>query len=323
VGANSSQGTVMTISLIILSFNNFESTTYRCITSLGQPDFDEFTITVVDNKSNDGSREKLISFLLSKNYPKPILSENNLGFSGGMNLGAFHTSGEWIVLINSDTVFFDNSLKQLRSVLLNSKEHIVGFLTNAAGTAQEIIKTNDISEAEKEAAEIHSKSTGLEIPLYRADFFCVAIRRSCWEKLGGLDESFGRGYYEDVDFCLRAKQEGFTIAMSEDVFIGHTGSASFKHDPSQRDLIKRNKNLLLSRHPNALFLHNRDDNLAALKHYITIIADKPVSAAILHRVTLRISRAETNTPKSLIKKVIYIIRLNKIKKVLNKKINSN
>jgi GT2 family glycosyltransferase len=311
------------ISLIVLAYNHFEKTTKKCLQGLDQYKYDDVELTIVDNNSTDGSREILLDFCKSANYPMPVLSHRNLGFSGGMNLGATHSSGTWLVLVNSDTIFFGNSLKQLRNVLLNSKEHIVGFLTNAAGTAQEIIKTNDISEAEKEAAEIHSKSTGLEIPLYRADFFCVAIRRSCWEKLGGLDESFGRGYYEDVDFCLRAKQEGFTIAMSEDVFIGHTGSASFKHDPSQRDLIKRNKNLLLSRHPNALFLHNRDDNLAALKHYITIIADKPVSAAILHRVTLRISRAETNTPKSLIKKVIYIIRLNKIKKVLNKKINSN
>jgi len=57
---------------------------------------------------------------------------------------------------------------------------------------------------------------------------------------GGLDLSYDRGYYEDVDFCMRADQLGYECVMLENMFVYHIGSQSFKSDPEQKVLIRKN-----------------------------------------------------------------------------------
>ncbi|MBM4131378.1 tetratricopeptide repeat protein, partial [bacterium] len=57
--------------------------------------------------------------------------------------------------------------------------------------------------------------------------FCLLVRRGVLERLGGLDEIFGRGNYEDTDYCLRAFLAGYRTVLAKDCFIHHVGSASF------------------------------------------------------------------------------------------------
>lgn len=54
------------------------------------------------------------------------------------------------------------------------------------------------------------------------------MRRAVVDRIGGLDEQFGSGNFEDDDFCLRAAQVGFAARVAEDVFIHPTGSQTFK-----------------------------------------------------------------------------------------------
>lgn len=71
---------------------------------------DEFEVIIVDNNSRDNS----VSFL-KKNYPEVLLieSEDNLGFATGNNLAYEHSSGEYIVLLNTDTTVDPDWLQQL------------------------------------------------------------------------------------------------------------------------------------------------------------------------------------------------------------------
>ena len=57
--------------------------------------------------------------------------------------------------------------------------------------------------------------------------FCLLVRRDVVERLGGLDEIFGQGNYEDTDYCLRAFLAGYRSVVAQDCFIHHVGSASF------------------------------------------------------------------------------------------------
>jgi GT2 family glycosyltransferase len=64
-------------------------------------------------------------------------------------------------------------------------------------------------------------------PLRIAAFFCVMLPREVYESIGGLDEQFVPGFFEDDDYCLRLGQAGYRIACAEDVFVYHELSASF------------------------------------------------------------------------------------------------
>ena len=84
---------------------------------------------------------------------------------------------------------------------------------------------------------------GETLPLHNLAFFCVAVPRRVYEFIGGLDEDFGVGFFEDDDYCRRVTRAGFDIACAEDVFIHHQHSASFDKMENQKklELFARNR----------------------------------------------------------------------------------
>ncbi len=76
-----------------------------------------------------------------------------------------------------------------------------------------------------------------------AAFFCCIFPRSVYEKVGLLDENFGRGFFEDDDYCQRVRQCGYRICCASDVFVHHHLSAGFSMvGSSQRQaLFEENK----------------------------------------------------------------------------------
>jgi GT2 family glycosyltransferase len=75
---------------------------------------------------------------------------------------------------------------------------------------------------------IHRTYLGKVVPADRLVGFCLLITRACFEKVGVLDEGFGVGCYDDDDYCLRAKEAGFTLLVALDVWIHHEGSRTFR-----------------------------------------------------------------------------------------------
>ncbi len=183
---------------------------------------------------------------------------------------------------------------------------MLGPVTNAAGNGQRLWKPG-ASHAEwlDIGAWINSHPTHQLMPAYRCDFFCIAIRRDVWDELGGLDLAFGLGYYEDFDFSLRLAKAGYRQMITEDVFILHVGSATFQGSKSARDLIKRNKKLLQSKHPDARFEHTRLGNLAVLQAYQELRARGQWTPELEMRQELRFGALEGDAPRSLIKKWLW------------------
>ena len=66
------------------------------------------------------------------------------------------------------------------------------------------------------------------------------VKKSTIEKIGGLDEGYGIGYFEDVDYCKTAEKEGIKIGFCPDVKIYHQNSASFESE-AKRNLMRTNK----------------------------------------------------------------------------------
>ncbi len=303
------QVTQVKVSLVVLGFRNFDATTRVCLNSLmpwgHHPDVE---ILVLDNGSLDGSAEKTAQWCASRPQVRCLLGDINRGFSGGMNWAAEHASGDWLLLVNNDTVFPDRAIDALLGVLQNAPDEVamIGPVTNAAGNGQRLWKPGATPDEWLQIGKcLHQNPAHELMPTYRCDFFCIAIRRCVWTELGGLDPEFGLGYYEDFDFSLRLVKAGYRQMISEDVFVFHAGSATFKASAEARALMKRNKKLLLSKHPEARLEHTRLGNLEILKTYQALEKAGRWTESLAARRALRIGALTDDVPRSLLKKMLW------------------
>ncbi|KRI00904.1 glycosyltransferase family 2 protein [Curvibacter sp. PAE-UM] len=304
------------LSLVVLGFRNFDVTTRACLDSLVPwLDDPEIEVLVVDNGSPDDSAQKTAAWCAAHPQVTCLLSESNRGFAGGMNWGAGQARGRWLLLVNNDTIFPARTLDALKSVVREAPADVamLGPVTNAAGNGQRLWKPGATHEDWLQVGQwLNENPTHQLMPAYRCDFFCIAIRRDAWDRLGGLDLDFGLGYYEDFDFSLRLSQAGYRQMITEDVFILHVGSATFKASPAARALIKRNKLLLKSKHPDACFEHTRLGNLAILQAYQRLRAEGRWTPGLQARWQLRHGALVGDAPRSLIKRWLWKRRIKNV-----------
>lgn len=299
----------MKISIVILSFNNYLETTGKCLSYLSaDPDFTNWEVIVVDNASDSVTRQMLSE--IEQHYPNVtvIFNEKNLGFSGGNNVGIKLATGDYLVLLNSDAFTPPGMINKLvLHLAADNQLGMVGPVTNAAGNEQCIYTANSNMERKINEGLQYSEGGSSEVlSAYRLDFFCVAIPRRVLDQVGLLDEDFGRGYFDDLDYSLRVKKAGFKLGVAEDSFIYHLGSASFGKVPREvKELLKRNKQLILRKHGHGvLFQHKRQANLSFLSQYLTKkLAGEDVPE---YRISNRLTLANTDLPKSWFKRWRYL-----------------
>ncbi len=295
------------VDLIVLNYKNFKTTAAYCLDSLWtQLDPSRIHVKLLDNGSPDTSMRDIEEY--AKQHPEleyECLSEN-LGFAGGMNYSAQQTRGEWLILVNNDTIFLPGSLDNLYTALASAGPDIaaIGPITNAAGNAQDYFLEGTYEQVQAAAAAIfHKIPIGRLLPVYRLDFFCVAIRRTVWNELGGLDQLYGLGYYEDFDFSVKARHAGYRLMMCEDAFVYHRGGVSFKQSDATRRLIRKNRDLFTSRYPEIALPHKRDGNLETLKLYKNLIESGYPAESLLERIELRMKALSKEAPKGLYKRL--------------------
>ena len=301
--------TMPLVSLVLLGYQKFEQTSCPCLESLqpwfGDPDVE---ILALDNASPDDSGDRMRRWCEAHPKVSFVQSEHNRGFAGGMNWGADHSRGQWLLLVNSDTEFASQALDALKVVLrqVPDKVAMIGPVTNAAGNGQRLWRPEaDREEWLRIGAALHANPSGHLMPAYRCDFFCIAIRSDAWKQLGGLDPAFGLGYYEDFDFSLRLRKAGWEQAITEDVFVYHQGSASFQASAEARALMKRNKKLLRARHLDARFEHTRLGNLAVMREYLTLKSTGLWSSALETRWALRVGALAGDAPRRWWKRWVW------------------
>ncbi len=297
------------LSLVVLGFRNFDVTTRVCMESLlpwlNDP---EVEVLLVDNGSPDDSAQKTAQWCAAHPRVKCLLSETNRGYAGGMNWGAEQATGQWLLLVNNDTIFPAKTLDALKAVIRQAPSDVamLGPVTNAAGNGQRLWKPGASHDEWLQIGRwLNEHPTHQLMPAYRCDFFCIAIRHDVWRELGGLDLEFGLGYYEDFDFSLRLAKAGYQQMITEDAFILHVGSATFQGNAAARALIKRNKKLLQSKHPGARFEHTRLGNLAILQRYRELKREGAWSPALEARYQLRVGALEGDSPKSIVKRWLW------------------
>ena len=217
------------VSVIVVTYNNLDFTR-ACLASLdAQTDYENLEIIVVDNASADNSPAFLAEWVKGAPNRKLVLNDDNRGFAAANNQGLVLASGSYLVLLNNDTYVTPGWVRTLfRHLQRDTTIGLIGPVTNNIGNEARIQIAYETMEQMIDVSQTHvRRHLGQTFPLHTAAFFCVMFSRSVYEQVGPLDEAFGRGFFEDDDYCRRIEQIGLRVACAEDVFIHHHLSASF------------------------------------------------------------------------------------------------
>ncbi|MFC1700533.1 glycosyltransferase family 2 protein [Patescibacteria group bacterium] len=244
--------------VIILNWNGWRDT-LECLKSLKQNNYWNYKIVVVDNGSTDNSLDRLQDIDSDKRISLLPIG-TNLGFSGGNNIGikyALKNGADYILLLNNDTkvdkYFLSELIKQAEGdrngglfgpkIYYHDNPEVIWF---AGGK----ININPF--------EVNGTHIGLNKPdsekynqIKKVDYItgcCFLIKKEVIDKIGFLDEDYFL-YYEDADYCLRARKAGYkcTFVPSAKIWhkcsVGtHEGSSSYVYYHTRNALIMARKN---------------------------------------------------------------------------------
>lgn len=233
------------VSVIVVTYNNLDLTR-ACLASVDvHSQYRNLEIIVVDNASSDGSREYLEEWVRGANNRRLILNDENRGFAAANNQGLDAATGDYLVMLNNDTYVTAGWIRTLvRHLQRDTNIGLIGPVTNNIGNEAKIdIAYDDVSQLPSAAASYTRRHIGATFRMRTAAFFCVMMPRTVYERVGVLDEAFGRGFFEDDDYCRRVEQIGLGVACAEDVFVHHHLSASFGKlaNPEREALFEQNK----------------------------------------------------------------------------------
>jgi GT2 family glycosyltransferase len=242
------------ISIILVHLNQ-EGHTRECIRSLQAVTYADREIVLVDNGSSDGSGLRLCKEFPGVQY---LRSEENLGFAGGNNLGITHAlarGAAYVVLLNNDTVVDPRFLEPL--LTLAETDPAIGaqsckiYFHEAKNTfwyAGGVLITDKALGSHRGLREEDSGQYDRVEETGFATGCMMFIPRQALEKVGLLDARWFL-YFEDSDWCLRARAMGYKVVFNPHSAIWHKVSASTGHDsPVYLYFLMRNKILFLRKH---------------------------------------------------------------------------
>jgi hypothetical protein len=190
--------------------------------------FDNLEIVLVDNGSTDGSTE-----YVKKNFPyvKLIQNKKNLGFAKGNNIGILASDGDFIVLLNSDTMVISTWLEELlKTAESDVKIGIVGpktlrFDGRTLDTTGHIFHPKIGEAGNRGSGEIDHGQYDKKTDVLGIQFSCALIKREVINSVGMLDDKIFL-YLEDVDYCIRARLLGWKVVYCPSSVIYHYAGGS-------------------------------------------------------------------------------------------------
>lgn len=229
----------VSISIVILNYNSSRYT-MDCIDSILSSSCQKYEIIVVDNDSSADERGVIIDYLKIKDNDKIHFIENgiNFGFALGNILGISAAKGEYIFVLNNDTLVDEGALDILHSFMENNpdvslcipsqynKDGIYhpsfSYLPSVANQwfgngLCRILKSSEYMDRKKEYKAPFRVQMGSGASMF--------FRASDYFKIGGLDPNFFL-YCEEEDICIRMKKEKMNIFFVPDAKIIHYGGGS-------------------------------------------------------------------------------------------------
>lgn len=245
----------MSISLtVIVPVFNAPAETRRCLAALRHTlRKDRADVIVIDDASTDAAIPGLLRDSCRPDWHVERQAEN-LGFVGTVNRGMQLAVDHDVVLLNSDTVPTEGWLDALRRCAQACPDaaSITPWTNNG-----EIVSLPEFCRAAPVPDDLErwARACRTVTPTYptlpTAVGFCMFLRRACLQAIGDFDaQTFGKGYGEENDWCMRATAAGWTHRLCDDAFVAHQGQASFGPIGLKPD--DRSMQRLLGLHPDYL-----------------------------------------------------------------------
>ena len=255
-----------TLDIIIVSYNTAEYTKRAIESVYAETRETRFNILMVDNDSSDNSVE-----LIATNFPdvEIIQTGANLGFAGGVNVGAKASNSEYILLLNPDTVILEEAIDRLVSFAKTApKAGIWGGITlnddlslnpnNARARLSFktlLFSALGLSKVFNKSCYFNHDNYGCwdrkserAVDVITGCFFLTP--RSLWEELKGLDETFFM-YAEEADYCIRAIKKGYQPRVTPNARIIHHGGVSETNISGKMLKLLKGKAELINKHAKA------------------------------------------------------------------------
>lgn len=251
------------LDIVMVSYNTAELTLRAIQSVYEQTTSTSFHLIVLDNNSQDGSADRIAAA-----FPDLALirSTTNTGFSGGNNLAVKQSNADHVLLLNPDTVVLDGAIDNLYQFALSKPSHgIWGGVTlnndlsinshnawSRPSTLTLLFSALGISKLFPNSCFFNKANYGcwkrdseLEVDMVQGCF--LLSKRTLWESLGGLDETFFM-YGEESDFCLKAIAQGYQPIMTPTAKIIHHGGASEPSFSGKMIKLLKGKVELVNRH---------------------------------------------------------------------------
>jgi len=202
----------MIIPCYCLDHGFFKMTENCYLTAAKYGNVDEYIIV------DDGSPYR--TWTLTGDRVRMIRREENRGYPAAVNLGLREATGDVLIISNNDIVFTPHWFDELLKPLQRGYDISSIRITDSDGWTTE----DKITEGDKFGS-------------------LWAMKRRVYETIGGFDESFGRGTFEDTDYRRRAIQAGFRIAKNHNGLVEHIARATFRVVDPEGDGFRRNREI--------------------------------------------------------------------------------
>jgi GT2 family glycosyltransferase len=231
----------------------------------------DFVLIVNDASPEAGMATVLAGFARERNV-QLLTNESNRGFVKTVNRAFRAVPDGDVVLLNSDAEVFAGAFDELYRVAHAKPE--IGTVTPLSNNATIFsyphaeLRRHELSDVPwprlAQIARERNADTIVDVPT--AHGFCMLIKREVLERIGGFDESFGRGYGEENDFCAKAADLGFRNVAAGSVFVFHHESVSFAAEKTE--LLTKNLGLIANRYPEyhpTIMAFEREDRMRSVR----------------------------------------------------------
>lgn len=264
------------VSVIIVNYNTYDLL-INCINSIYDQTKDvSFEIIIVDNASSDGSENKV-----KENFPEIIFiqSGENIGFGRANNLGIQRAVGKYVLLLNSDTILLNNSIKvflefyeknnnifekigavggELLKIDRCSRNHSSQYFPKIVDEFKTLINALFFKLTKKIAYKFNDEAILTETETYKevdyvtgADLF---ISKSLLLEFGCFDNNFFM-YFEETDLQKRLVNAGYRNYLISGTKIIHYEGASFNKKTSGNRIymLDQSRFYYYKKHENIIF----------------------------------------------------------------------
>lgn len=235
------------VSVIVLNYNG-KDVLEECIKSILNSNYPRVEVIVIDNGSADES------YMIAKKYEpqvKLIKSPHNLGYSAGNNLGIRVAKGKYVFLVNNDAIIHPDCIYELvKTASSDPQIGILGCKVYYKNTRiiQHAGGKLDLSTISLPHIGVFEEDHGQYDEVSDVNYVsgvAMMVKREVIDKIGLLDEHYF-AYWEDVDYCFRARRAGFRIVYVPSAIVEHHESFSWKRKPLlQKFLFQRNRLLFI------------------------------------------------------------------------------